>query len=70
MAKKKIELVYREGKPVAVILDIEEYKQMLEKLEDAADLRMLREMKKRKLHFRKFDEFMSSRSGTGCGGSV
>ena len=39
--RKPPEVVYREGKPRAVILDIEEYQEMLERLEDVEDLQML-----------------------------
>ncbi len=52
------EIVLREGKPAAVILDIEQYRDMLERLEDVEDLRILREMKKRPLKFRKLDDFL------------
>ena len=40
------EMVYRNGKPVAVILDIASYTELLERLEDMEDLRALNEMKK------------------------
>ncbi len=56
--KKAPEIVLREGKPAAVILDIEQYRDMLERLEDVEDLRILREMKKRPLKFRKLDDFL------------
>lgn len=56
--KKPPEIVIRDGKPAAVILDIDEYKEMLERLEDAEDLKMLREMRKRPLKFRKLEEFL------------
>ena len=49
--KKTLEIVLREGKPSAVILDIDEYRQMLERLEDLEDLNMLKEMRKRPLKF-------------------
>jgi len=56
--KKPPEIVVREGKPVAVILDIADYQNMLERLEDAEDLRMLEEMRKKPLQFRKLDDFL------------
>jgi len=56
MAKKKLDFIYREGKPVAVILDIEEYKEMLEQIEDARDLKMLKQMRKKKLSFKKLNQ--------------
>ncbi len=58
-AKRKApEIILKEGKPSAVILDIEEYRQMLERLDDLEDLNILREMRKRPLKFRKLEEFL------------
>jgi PHD/YefM family antitoxin component YafN of YafNO toxin-antitoxin module len=51
--------VFREGKPAAVILDIDEYQEMLERLEDAEDLKMLGEMRSKPLRFRKLGEFLA-----------
>ena len=62
MATKHREFVYRDGKPSAVILDIEEYREMLERLEDAEDLRELRWMRARPLRFRKLEAFLSDRA--------
>ena len=39
--KKPPEVVLRGGKPAAVILDIDESREMLERLEDMEDLKML-----------------------------
>jgi len=47
------ELILKEGKPVAVILDVDKYQEMLEKLEDIEDLKMLNTMRKKPLRFRK-----------------
>lgn len=59
-AKRKApEIVLKEDKPSAVILDIEEYRQMLERLEDLEDLNTLKEMRKRPLKFRKLEEFLN-----------
>ena len=55
---KSQEIIVRDGKPVAVILDIDEYQEILERLEDAEDLRTLQEVRKQPLHFRKLDEFL------------
>jgi PHD/YefM family antitoxin component YafN of YafNO toxin-antitoxin module len=56
--KKVPEVVLREGKPAAVILDIDAYKEMLERLEDVEDLRMLEEMRKKPLKFTKLGDFL------------
>ena len=55
---KSKEIIVRDGEPVAVILDIDEYREILERLEDAEDLRTLQEMREKPLHFRKLDEFL------------
>ena len=56
--RKTPEIVLREGKPAAVILDIDQYQEMLERLEDIEDLRMLEEMRKKPLRFRTLEEFL------------
>ena len=56
--RKSPEIVLREEKPSAVILDIDEYRQMLERLEDLEDLDILKEMRKRPLRFRKLEDFL------------
>jgi prevent-host-death family protein len=56
------EIVLRRGKPAAVILPIEEYRRMLERLEDSDDLKILRMMRKRPLRFRKLDDFLRERA--------
>lgn len=55
---KMPEIILREGKPSAVILDIEDYEELLERLEDTDDLKMLKEMRKKPLVFRKLDDFL------------
>ncbi len=52
------DIILRDGRPAAVILDIDEYQDMLERLEDLADLEMLKEIRERPLKFRKLEEFL------------
>lgn len=59
--KRPLEIVFREGRPAAVILDIGEYQEMLERLEDVEDLKMLDEMRKRPLEFRTLEDFLRER---------
>lgn len=56
--KKPIEIVLRKGKPSAVILDIDEYREMLERIEDMEDLKTLKEMRARPLKFKKLKDFL------------
>lgn len=60
--KREPEIVYRSGKPAAVIIDIQEYQEMLECLEDAYDLKMLKKMRSKPLRPTKFDEFLKEHS--------
>jgi prevent-host-death family protein len=52
------QFIVSNGRPTAVILDIREYKQLLEKAEDIEDLRLLKEMRQKKLAFKKLDDFL------------
>jgi PHD/YefM family antitoxin component YafN of YafNO toxin-antitoxin module len=52
------EIVIRDGEPVAVILDIDEYREILERLEDMEDLKTLEEMRSKPLQFRRLDDFL------------
>jgi len=56
--RKAPEIVLRDGKPSAVIIDIDEYRELLERLEDAEDIRELEEMRKRPLVFTKLEDFL------------
>jgi PHD/YefM family antitoxin component YafN of YafNO toxin-antitoxin module len=51
--RRQPEIVLRKGKPDSVILDINDYREMLERLEDADDLAMLEQMRKTPLKFKK-----------------
>ena len=56
--RKTVEIVLRDGKPAAVILDIDRYREMLELLEDAEDLKILERMRKKPLSFKNLDDFL------------
>jgi len=47
---KNPEIILRDGKPAAVIIDINEYQEILERLED---------MKRKPLKFRKLEDFLN-----------
>ena len=61
--RKDPEIVMRGGKPTAVILGIEEYRELLERVEDAEDIKTLKAMRKRPLKFRKLDDFLKDSAG-------
>ncbi|OHB69148.1 MAG: hypothetical protein A2W23_06785 [Planctomycetes bacterium RBG_16_43_13] len=52
------EIVVRNGKPSAVILDIDDYQELLEELEDLEDIRTLEKIRRKTLKFRPFSEFL------------
>ncbi|MFH1196495.1 MAG: type II toxin-antitoxin system Phd/YefM family antitoxin [bacterium] len=56
---KETEIIYRNDKPVSIILDIDRYKNMLERLDDIEDLEYINQIKKKNLSFRKCGEFLS-----------
>jgi len=58
LKKRLPEIVLKNDKPSAVILNINVYKEMLEQLEDVEDIKMLADMRKRPLKFRSLDDFM------------
>jgi PHD/YefM family antitoxin component YafN of YafNO toxin-antitoxin module len=60
--RKTLEIVFREGKPRAVILDIDEYQEMLERLEDLDDLKMLERIRRGPMNFKRLDDFLKEYS--------
>ena len=61
--REKPQIVVRDGQPVAVILDIDHYQELLERLEDMEDLKILAAMRKKPLRFRKLEEFLKEYPG-------
>lgn len=55
---KSPDIIFRDGKPAAVVLGIDEYQEILERLEDSEDLKTLQEMRKKPLKFRKLEDFL------------
>jgi PHD/YefM family antitoxin component YafN of YafNO toxin-antitoxin module len=58
-ANAQPEIVTKNGKPVSVILPIKKYQEMLERLEDAADVGWLKRARSKKLHFRPLEEVLA-----------
>ena len=59
LVRTKPQLVMKNGKPNAVIIDIKDYRKMLERLEDKEDLDDLVKIRTSTPSFRKFDEFLA-----------
>lgn len=58
---KSPDLIYRDGKPAAVILEIEDYLTLLDQLEEADDLAYLRELRSRPLEFVSLEDLLRER---------
>ncbi len=55
------EIVTKNGKPVSVIIPIKDYQELLERAEDAEDIAWLKRARKKPLHYRSLDDFLSMR---------
>lgn len=53
------EIITRKGKPVSVILPIEVYQEMLERLEDADDIEWLKKAQKKPQSFRNLEDALA-----------
>ncbi len=62
MLTKNPEIVLRDGKPVAVILDIDVYEEMLEQIEGIEDLEYLEKLRQKPTEFRALDNFLQEYS--------
>ncbi|MHB8928314.1 MAG: type II toxin-antitoxin system Phd/YefM family antitoxin [Bacillota bacterium] len=59
MLAKSPRFVVSDGKPVAVILDIEVYREILERLEDLEDLKHLEEIRKNPIELKSLDDVLA-----------
>lgn len=55
------QIVTCKGKPISVILPIEAYEELLERVEDAADVEWLRKARRKPIQYRSLDEYLASR---------
>lgn len=60
-ALEKTQVIVRNGKPRAVILDIKKYESLLEMAENREDLAELRRIKKEKTIFRRLEDYLKIR---------
>jgi PHD/YefM family antitoxin component YafN of YafNO toxin-antitoxin module len=56
------EIVTRKGKPVSVIIPIEDYAELLERVEDAGDVAWLKRARRKPLHYRPLEEYLANRA--------
>ena len=55
------EIITRKGKPVSVILPIKDYLELLERLEDSADIAWLKRARRKPLQYRPLEEYLVER---------
>ncbi len=55
------EIVMRKGRPVAVIVRVKDYEELLERVEDAGDAAWLKKMRKKTLHYRPLEDYLAER---------
>jgi len=58
------EMVTRRGKLISVILPVEDYEELLERAEDAADLAWLKRARSKPQHYRPLEDYLAERRGT------
>jgi len=56
--KMKPQVIMKNGEPEAVIINIKDYRRLLERLEDKDDIADLEKIRKGGLHVRKFSDFL------------
>ena len=55
------EIVTHKGKPVSVILPIKEYQELLERAEDAEDVKWLKRTRQKPVHYRPLEDYLADR---------
>ena len=60
MKIKEPEMIYKSGKPTAVILPLADYEELLERVEDAADLKWLQKTRLQGVAYRPFSKAVIS----------
>ncbi len=61
MKIKEPETIYKGGKPTAVILSLADYEDLLERVEDAADLQWLKKVRQQGVSYRPFSDYLKER---------
>ncbi len=60
-ALPELEIVTRKGKSVSVIIPIEDYEELLERVEDAEDVAALKRARSKPLHYRPLEDYLAER---------
>jgi hypothetical protein len=62
----KPEIVVRNGKPVSVIIRLQDYQELLERAEDAEDTAWLKKTREKPTHYRPLEEYLAGRKAKPC----
>lgn len=54
----KPKIVIKNGRPTEIILKLEEFREILERLEDIYDLSEIKKLKKKRISFRRIEDFL------------
>ena len=57
------EIVTRKGKPVSVIIPIEDYEELIELAEDAVDVAYLKRARQKPMSYRSLEDYLAERKG-------
>ncbi len=57
----KPQIVTRNGKPVSVIISIQDYEELLERVEDTNDVTCLKRVRSKPLHYRPLEDYLAER---------
>lgn len=60
--KAKPQVVMKDGRPSAVIIDINDYRELLERLEDKEDLADLEKIRMGGIQVRRFEDYLTDRN--------
>jgi len=59
LKRKEPDIILRDGKPSAVILDIDDYQELLERLDDLEDLKMLEKIRAKPQQFKRLEDVLA-----------
>jgi PHD/YefM family antitoxin component YafN of YafNO toxin-antitoxin module len=59
--KAEPQVIYRRGRPQAVVLDIRQYERLLERLEDWEDVQYLKALRKKPRQFISLEDYLAKR---------
>ena len=60
--KKPLQVVMEDREPSAVIVGIDDYREIIERLEDVEDLELLERMREKPLRFKRLGKFLAEYS--------